>query len=226
MKDYCKGCVIREKGIFNGLLSEQQEKISCIMDLNKYRKKQLVFLEGNSSHYIFVIKSGIVKIFKTSEDGKSYILRVLNDGDLLAFDALYSDEYLYSAEAIENSEICMMRKDDFITLLKKDTEMAIDIIKMLVRELEETRCFIRDFITKTASQKIAQFLLSPPYIFSSVYAVKKANILPLSRKEFSEILGLSAETVSRTLSQFERDKIVKVNGSKILILDPQKLSSI
>lgn len=225
MKDYCKDCIVRQKGIFHNLLSNQKDKISCIMNLNKYRKKQIVFLEGNSSHYIYAIKSGIVKIFKTSTDGKDHILRILNAGDLLAFDAIYNTEYSYSAESIEDSEICIMKKEDLIALLKKDADLAIEIIKILTRELEETRCFIRDFTTRTASQKIAQFLLSPPYIFSSVKTVKKTITLPLSRKEFSEILGLSAETVSRTLSQFERDQIVKVNGNKILLLDPQKLSS-
>lgn len=226
MKSYCKDCVVRETGIFSNLLKNQKDKITCIMNLNEYRKRQIVFLEGNSSHYIFAIKSGTVKIFKTAEDGKSHILRILNNGDFLAFDAIYSNEYHYSAETIEDSEICMMRKDDFITLLKKDVDLSIEIIKILTRELEETRCSIRDLTTRTASQKIAQFLRFSPNIFSSTKAAEKTITLPLSRKELSEMLGLSSETVSRTLSQFERDQIVKVNGKKILILNPQRLSSL
>ncbi len=225
MKDYCKDCIVRKQGIFNSLLSEQKDKILCIMNMNKYRKKQIIFLEGNSCHYIFAIKSGVVKIFKTAEDGKDHILRILNDGDLLAFDAISGNEYHYSAEAIENSEICMMKKDDLIALLRKDADLAIEIIKILTRELEETRCSIRDLATMTASQKIACFLLSPPHRFSSTKAIKKTITLPLSRKEISEMLGLTQETVSRTLSQFERDQIVKVNGKKILLLDLRKLSS-
>lgn len=226
MKDYCKDCMVRQKGLFYSLLNDQKEKISCIMSINRYRKKQILFLEGNSSHYIYAIRSGTVKIYKTDEDGKAHILRILNDGDLLAFDAIYSSKYSYSAEAIEDSEICMMRKVDFMTLLKKDADLSIEIIKILTRELEETRCFIRDFMTRTASQKIAQFLMSPPHTISSDNALKKTITLPLSRKELSEMLGLSSETVSRTLSRFERDNIVKVNGKKILILDHRKLSSI
>lgn len=226
MKSYCKDCVVREKGIFFNLLKNQKDKIACIMTMNKYSKRQILFLEGNTSHYIYAIKSGVVKIFKTAEDGKTHILRVLNSGDLLAFDAVYSEKYSYSTEAIENSEICMMRKKDFISLLKKDVDLAIDIIKILTLELEETRCFIRDFIARTANQKVARFLLSQPPIFFSNDTIKRNITLPLSRKEISEMLGLTSETVSRTLSQFERDNIVKINGKKILILNSRKLSSI
>lgn len=226
MKNYCKNCILKNKGIFSNLSINHKDKISCIMSLNKYKKRQILFLEGNSSHYIYAIKSGVVKIFKTTEDGKTHILRILNDGDLMAFDAVYSSEYHYSAEIIRDSEICMMKKKDFITLLKKDADLAIEIIKILTRELEEIRCSIRDLTTKTASQKIAWFLLSSPHIFSSDKAIKKTITLPLSRRELSEMLGLSPETVSRTLSQFERDSIIKVNGKKILVLEPQELSSI
>ncbi len=226
MKNHCKDCILKKKGIFSSLSKNHTDKISCIMDLNSYRKRQILFLEGNHSHYIYAIKSGLVKIFKTSEDGKDHILRILKDGDLIAFDTIYSNEYNYSVETIEDSEICMMRKGDFISLLKNDTELAIEIIKILTRELEETRCSIRDLTAKTASQKIAWFLLSSANISSSSRAIDKTITLPLSRKEFSEMLGLSSETVSRTLSRFERDQIVKVNGKKITIIAPRKLSSI
>ena len=225
MKGYCKDCVVRERGIFSDLLNNQKDKITCIMNLNRYVKRQILFLEGNSSHYIYAIKSGTVKIFKTGEDEKPHILRILNEGDLLAFDAIYSKEYQYSAETIECSEICMMRKEDFIALLKKDANLAIELIKVLTRELEEARCYIRDLTTGTAAKKIAHFLLSSPHTLtnSSTKVMEKAVILPLSRQELSEMLGLSPETISRTLSQFEKDRIVKVNGKKILICNPQKL---
>lgn len=226
MKDYCKGCIVKEKGIFSSLLRNQKNKISCIMDLHRYRKKQILFLEGNPNHHIYAIKSGIVKIFKTTEGGKDHILKILNDGNLMAFDATYSNEYNYSAEVIEDSEICMMKKDDFISLLKEDADLAIEIIKILTRELEEARCSIRDLTTKTAFQKVAWLLLSLPNIFSSANDLKRTITLPLSRKELSDMLGLSPETLSRILSQFEQDNIVKISGKKILVLAPRKLASI
>lgn len=224
MKNHCKDCLVEENGLFSNLIKQHKDKIACIMARNKYRKGQVIFLEGNSSHYIYAVRSGIVKTFKMEVDGKTHILKVLKDGDLLAFDAIYSNDYHYSAEAIEDSEICMMRKDDFIALLKREADMAIELIKVLTRELEEARCYITYLATKTASQKIAQFLLSSPSVTSSSSSVKKLIILPLSRKELSELLALSPETVSRTFSQFEKDKILKVNGKEISICDTEKLS--
>ena len=226
MKDHCKDCVHREKGVFSGLHEGQVEKIACIMDHNRYRKKQVLFLEGNASHFIYAIKSGIVKIFKTAEDGKTHIMRVLSGGDFVGFDAVYNEEYLYSAETIEDSEICMMKKEDFNSLLHNDAEMAVELIKVLTRELDEARCFIRDLTIKTASQKVARFLLSPNSSSTPSSSAGRNITLPLSRRELAEMLGLTPETISRTLSRFEKERIVKVNGRDILITDHRRLSSV
>ncbi len=226
MQCACDDCPISQNGILINLLETQKQKILCLMEKNKYKKKQVVFLEGNANHYIFAVKFGRVKVYKTAEDGKDQIIKIANIGDFLAFDAIYSKEYHYSAETIEDAEICMIEKKAFIRLVESDVDLAIKIIKVLARDLEILRCALRDLTTKTASQKLSQLLLSSSESFSSIKATSEAVTLALSRKELAEMLGLSTETVSRTLSQFERDHLVKITGKEIIILDRQRLSDI
>ncbi len=222
----CQDCIIRDVTIFSDLGAGELKSISQLIHLSRYRKHQILFLEDNPAQTVFIIKSGMIKVSKSLEDGREQILRILRSGDILGFEAIYEDTYSATAEALSDAELCCLNKERFLYLLETSARLSLKMMKALGKELEEARSQIRDLGLKSAREKMATFLLSQ--ISSSHGTGNKGQklILELSRQEVSEMVGLSQETVSRILSEFKKDKIIKTDRKEIVILKPDKLTSL
>lgn len=222
----CQDCIIREVTVFSGLEAEELESIGQLVYLSKYRRHQVLFLEDNPAQMVFIIKSGMIKISKSLEDGREQILRILRPGDILGFEAIYEDSYSAMAEALSDGELCCLNKEKLLHLLDTNPKISLEMVKALGKELEEARSKIRDLGLKNAHEKIATFLLSQMFPLDKSGSKGQKLILNLSRREISEMVSLSQETVSRVLSEFKRDKIIKTNRKEILILNSDQLISL
>ncbi len=222
----CQDCIIRDVTIFAGLGAEELESISRLICLSRYRKHQVLFLEDNPAHTVFIIKSGMIKISKSLEDGREQLLRVLRSGDILGFEAIYEDSYSATAETLSEGELCCLNKDRFLHLLEANARISFKMMKALGKELEEAKSRIRDLGLKNAQERMATFLLSQVSPADKSRGKEKKLTLGLSRQEISEMIGLSQETVSRILSEFKKDKLIKTNRKEIVILNLDRLTSL
>jgi CRP/FNR family transcriptional regulator len=222
----CQECIIREVTILSDLGAEELESISRLIHLSKYRRHQILFLENNPAQTVFIIKSGMIKVSKSLEDGREQILRVLRSGDILGFGAIYEESYSATAEALSDGELCCLDKEKFLHLLETNPRISLNMVKVLGKELEEARSKIRDLGLKNARERIATFLLSQISPFDKSGSKGQKLTLGLSRQEISGMVGLSQETVSRILSEFNKDEIIKTNRKEIVILDLDRLTSL
>jgi len=168
----------------------------------------------------------MIKVSKSLEDGREQILRVLRSGDILGFEAIYEDSYSATAEALSKAELCCLNKERLLQLLETNSRISFKMMKALGKELEEAQSKIRDLGLKNAREKMATFLLSQVSPSEKSGDKEKKLTLGLSRQEISDMVGLSQETVSRILSEFKKDKIIKTDRKEIVILKPDKLTSL
>ena len=222
----CQDCVIRDVTIFSDLEAEELKSISQLIYLSRYRKHQVLFLEDNPAQTVFIIKSGTIKVSKSLEDGREQILRILKSGDILGFEAIYEDNYSATAEALSDAELCCLNKEKLLHLLETDSKTSLKMVKALGKELEDAQSKIRDLGLKNAQEKMATFLLSQISPSDKSGNKEQKLTLGLSRQEISEMIGLSQETVSRILSEFKKDKLIKANRKEIVILNPDRLTSL
>lgn len=222
----CRDCVIRDVTIFSDLEAGELQSISRLIHLSRYRKNQILFLEDNPARAIFIIKSGMIKVSKSLEDGREQILKVLRSGDILGFETIYEDNYSATAEVLSDAELCCLDKGKFLRLMETNSKISLKMMKALGKELEEARSKIRDLGLKNAREKMATFLLSQVSLSEKSEGKEKKLTLGLSRQEISEMIGLSQETVSRILSEFKKDKIIKTNRKEIIILNSDRLTSL
>lgn len=222
----CQNCIIRNVTIFSDLGTEELKNISQLIHMNRYRKHQILFLEDNPAKTVFIIKSGMIKVSKSLEDGREQILRILKSGDILGFEAIYEDTYSATAEVLLDAELCCLNKEKLLHLLETNARISFKVMKALGRELEEARSKIRDLGLKNAHEKMATFLLSQISPSGKSGSKRQKLTLGLSRQEISEMVGLTQETVSRILSEFNKDKIIKTNRKEIVILNPARLTSL
>jgi CRP-like cAMP-binding protein len=222
----CANCPVLKTSLFHSLTPEQVQRVGCVFRPARYRRNQILFFEGGSAQHLFALHTGLVKMVKSLENGKDRITGVLFPGELFGLESLTDLAYPITAVALRDCEICAAPREDFATYLQTNPDLAIGMVRFLVGELERVRTQVTDMSFKDARMKVATFLLS---LLSHDTPETSGNLsltLPLSRQEISEVLELSPETVSRTLSAFRREQLVAARGRQLVIQNRANLEAV
>ena len=222
----CSNSPVLKTSLFRDMSTDQIQSLGCVFRPARYRRNQILFFEGGSAQHLFALHSGLVKVVKSLENGKDRITAVLFPGELFGLESLTDVSYPLTAVALRDCEICAAPREDFSTYLRTNPEIAIGMVRFLVGELERVRKQMTDMSFKDARMKLATFLLSliTPDTPTSNGTVNLT--LPLSRMEISEVLELSPETISRTLSSFRREQLIVARGRHMVIQNHAGLESV
>lgn len=223
----CANCPVLQTTLFQSLSREQIVRLGCVFRPARYRKNQILFFEGGSAQHLFALHAGLVKLVKSLENGKDRITAVLFPGELFGMEALAESNYPLTAVTLRDSEICSAPRDEFANFLNGNPEIALGMVRFLVGELERVRTQVTDMSFKDARMKVATFLTSLVSTDDTPAPAPQVTLtLPLSRQEISEVLELSPETVSRTLSSFRREGLVVARGRTLTIQNVESLKAV
>ncbi len=190
-----------------------------------YKKKQLIYNEGNYPVRLFYIEKGKVKTYKTNEDGKELTVGLFTEGDFLGYTALLEEAaYRESAQAIEDTEISVIAKEDFEKLMHYNTEVQTKFIKLLAQDVSEKEDQLLAIAYNSLRKRVADALITLQQKY------KKENdavfSIQISREDLANIAGTATESLIRTLSDFKAEKLVEIKGSHITLLNEKKLASL
>ena len=226
MEPGCSNCPVLKTSLFRNLSLDEIEALGCPFRPARYRRNQILFFEGGSAQHLFALHTGLVKMVKPLDNGKDRITAVLFPGELFGLESLTDVFYPLTAVTLRDCEICAAPREDFSTYLLTHPEIAIGMVRFLVGELERVRKRMTDMSFKDARMKVATFLLSLITPDTPTSNGTVTLTLPLSRQEISEVLELSAETISRTLTSFRREQLVLARGRHLTIQNRAGLESV
>lgn len=198
------------------------KKLSEEREVRVYKKKSEIYKEENYPKGIYFINKGKVKIYQTNELGKELITSLHKEGEFFGYLSLLKDEpYKNSATALEDSEICMIPKEDFYSLIYKNAEISRKFIEMLTDNLRENEEQLIKLAYNSVRKRVAEALVK----LSDKYKKAGEQIFSMnvSREDLANLVGTATETVIRTLSDFKDENFIEVSGSKITILNYDKL---
>ncbi|MDK2815156.1 MAG: family transcriptional regulator, cyclic receptor protein [Thermoanaerobacter sp.] len=209
---------------FNELEDKSLEEIHKILIIKSFKKGSIIFMEGEKGEAIYFVRSGKVKISKTSSTGKEYIIKIMEKGDIFAESVLFvGGEYPATAEAIEDSEVIVLKNQDIENLILKNSEIALSIIKLMAKRLKNVAVIIENLALRDSIGRTASVLLT----FAKERGINtKEGILldlNLNRQDLANIVGTSRENVTRILSQLDKDGVIRLDRQRILIKDIEKL---
>ncbi len=187
-----------------------------------YKKKEIIFSEGNHPGGVYFINKGKVKTYKSNEDGKEYITGLYKDGDFIGYIALLEDgNFTESAAALEESEICLIQRQDFLALLYSNREVANKFIKLLSDDLIEKEERLLSLAYNSVRKRVAEALL----MLRSRYKEQNRDefSIHISREDLSNIVGTATESLIRTLSDFKEEGLIELKAGQVRIIDPRKL---
>jgi CRP/FNR family nitrogen fixation transcriptional regulator len=176
-----------------------------------YARNVEIYGEGEPSDYYYIVVSGAVRTYKVLADGRRQISAFHFRGDFFGLEA--DESHAMSAEAIVDSKVLMMKRSALLAQAEQDKEVARELWAMNLNELKRVQAHML-LLIKTAKERVAEFLLEMADRVHSDEAVE----LPMSRQDIADYLGLTIETISRTLTDLEKDQTISLPNSRRVVL--------
>jgi CRP/FNR family nitrogen fixation transcriptional regulator len=176
-----------------------------------FARNMEIYGEKEPADYLYKIISGAVRTYKVLIDGRRQIGAFYLPGDIFGLET--GEEHAFSAEAVVNSKVLVIKRSVVVSLAAWDNEVARQLWALTGRELQRTQNHIL-LLIKTAPERVASFLLEMAERIQSGGEVE----LPMSRRDIADYLGLTIETVSRMLTHLENASAIALPTSKRIVL--------
>jgi len=170
-----------------------------------------IYGENEPSEYLYKVLTGTVRTYKVLNDGRRQIGAFYLPGDIFGLEV--GDAHTFSAEAIIDSKILVIKRSSVVSLAARESDVARQLWRMTASELRRVQDHIM-LLIKTAQERVAGFLLE---MAARAPAGNEID-LPMSRQDIADYLGLTIETVSRTLTQLEHSAAIAVPTSRRIVL--------
>lgn len=190
---------------------------------NKYKKKQVIYNEGNRPTRLFYVQKGKVKTFKISETGKELVVNLYSEGDFFGYtDLLDGGSYTTTAAALEDAEIAEIPKEEFEQLMNSNREVSQKFIQLLAKNIKDKEIQLVNIAYNSLRKKVADALV----MLINKYQKKLDGrpIVDISRENLATIAGTATESLIRTLADFKSEKLIDIKDGHIVILNEKKLS--
>lgn len=202
---------------------ESLKKLSENKKTKTYKKREVIYSEGSYPNAVYFLKNGKIKNLKSNEFGKEYIIELHKPGDFFGYlDLLENPTYQDSAVALQDSEVVIIPKDEFNSLLYDNRDVATKFIKMLSNEVREREERLLKLAYNSVRKRVAESLI----MLANRYQEDKSKpfAISITREDLASIVGTATETVIRTLSDFKDEHLIEMKGSLITVLDYEKLA--
>ncbi len=197
------------------------QKLAGSRHKRHFRKKEFVFMDGQSPNDLYMVNKGEVKTYKVNSDGKELITGFFQEGSFLGYvPLLEGTSYGESAVAMVDTEVVIIPKQDFLNLLYSSKDLAHKFITILTSNLTEAQNRLLEIAYQSVRQRVASSLLRLNQLGASA---NKMDIIDVSRKDISSMIGTATESLNRTLSDFKDEKLIDLTDKGIRILDKPKL---
>lgn len=191
---------------------------------NLLKKKQTVYSEGNHPVRLYYILRGKVKTYRTNDDGKELATDIYVPGDFIGYIALLEGTvYKDSAEALEDTELAIIPKEDFEELVNNNKEVSQKFIRLLAKNISDKENQLLGLAYNSLRKKVAEAIIK---LQQKYQAADDNFVIDISRESLATIAGTATESLIRTLSDFKSEKMIDIQNGAIKILDGKKLATL
>lgn len=212
---------LKQINIFKELSQPQLEEVDRIA-IHKYlKKKEIIYLPGDSSDKVYLLKKGRVKVSRLSEDGREMTMTLLEPGEFFGESALYTEQPTRStmAEALDDAMICSIYRTEFEQMLKREPDLALRVTKAIGRRRREIESRLEDMVFRSVPARLAHLLLKLAVQYGKE---KKSGLLidvGLTHLEIANLIGSTRETTTTQLNNLKRSGLIDIRKRDIYIID-------
>lgn len=221
----CSTCHLKDLCLPHGLTGGDVQRLDGLMFARRRVKEgQPLYREGEKFAFIYAVRSGTFKSGITLKDGREQVTGFQMAGELLGLDGLASGLHASSATALEDAEICAIPYAHLSELAAGSTELQHVISRLMSREIVREHSLMMLLGSMNAEERLAAFLLNLSQRMKARGYSPRDFHLRMSRAEIGSYLGMKLETVSRTFSAFQHQRLLEVDKKHVRIVDLEGLA--
>ncbi len=196
------------------------QQLSIDREVRQYAKREIIYKEGKTPHYLYMVNSGRVKIVKSNDDGREFILDILGVGSFLGvLDIIGESNYSESVFALDEAHLSLVPKDDFLKLLYSNKDVSARLIKLLANHAVEKEEQILSLAYHNVRKRVADTLLK-------LHTPNPTMGIVMYREDLAALVGTAKETLIRMLSEFKDDGYLDIRNGVIFVLKAEKLANV
>ncbi|MFQ5580627.1 MAG: Crp/Fnr family transcriptional regulator [Nitrospiria bacterium] len=206
------------------MTSKEMGELDRITRMESVKKKTPIFFPGDPSQQVYLLKEGRVKISRVSEDGREVTIALLEPGEIFGeLNVLDDSPRDTMAEALDDSQICVVNKELFLSMVQKKPEFSFRLTKLIGLRLKRIESRVEDLVFRDVATRLAHLLLelSKDYGKETSEGIKLR--IKITHQEIANLIGSIRETVSAVLGDFKREGLIGFEGRIIILLKPDAL---
>ncbi|HWI54719.1 MAG TPA: Crp/Fnr family transcriptional regulator [Desulfobacteria bacterium] len=217
--------ILKKIPIFAELSEDQLRRLAQVALERQYRKNQIIFGEGDPGEALYFMKTGKIKLTKTTPDGREQILAFRSPGEIFAEVVLFDGgPYPATAEVIEDAKIGIIRNLDIERAIVENVDIAVSLLKIMSKRLRQAQTALKDIALKDVYGRLASTLLKLAAEHGTQLPDGLKINLNLTHQDLANMIGTSRESVNRVISEWRKEGILDAQRGEITIFKPQKLN--
>jgi CRP/FNR family transcriptional regulator, cyclic AMP receptor protein len=193
-------------------------ELDRIAHTTAYPEGAVLFVEGQIPRGVYVLCQGRVKLMTTNRDGKTLIMRIVQPGEILGLQSMVTGKpYDLTVETLQPSQLAFINRADFLRFIKEHADACLHVTQQLSNECQSAYEMVRSIgLSHSVSEKLARLLLqwcADGRVIQDSIRLK----VSLTHEEMAQLIGTSRETVTRTLGELKKRRVLELTGSTLLI---------
>lgn len=222
----CETCRLSRICLPLAINHQDLEQLESIIQRSKpLQRNELLYDEGSTFNSIYAVRSGAVKAYRTTSDGREQVTGFYFPGEILGMDGISNNSHASSARALETAAICAIPFDALERLSSSMPGLQRHLFQLMSREITEDQLLITLLSKNSADERVATLLLSIAGRNARRNLSASQFRLPMSRVDIGNYLGLTVETISRVFSRMQKLGMLRVDNKEIEILDQEALQA-
>lgn len=228
MGEHCVSSALRAHASSSLFLCDASlAEFDRIAHTTSFPEGAVLFLEGQSPQGVYILCQGRVKLMTTSRDGKTIITRIVPPGETLGLQSVVTGKpYELTVQTLQPSQLAFINGAQFLRFIKEDVDVCLYVAQQLGRECQSAYEVIRSIgLSHSVSEKLARLLLQwsgdGPFTDDSI-----GFKISLTHEEIAQLIGTTRETVTRTLGELKKRRVLEVTGSTLLIRNRAALQAL
>ena len=227
LKAACSNCGLRELCLPVGFSEPDMQRLDGLVTQRRSVKRgDLLYESGQHFEALYAVRTGFFKTCTSSEDGREHVTGFQMAGELLGLDGISTDRHTCAAVALEDSQVCVIPYQELETLSRDFTELQRQFHRIMGREIVRDHGVMMLLGSMRAEERLAAFLLNLAQRLKARGFSSTALVLRMTREEIGTYLGLKLETVSRVLSRFQAEGLIRIRKKAVQLLDPAALRAL
>jgi CRP/FNR family transcriptional regulator len=216
---------LRQCPLFADMAGHDLNAIAAITAMKSLAKGAYLFWEGAPVHGFYIVQKGAIKLHRLNMKGQEQVFHIFRPTESFAEETILSAAgYPADASATEDSRVLLVRKTEFLGLLKTHRELAFRLLRAVSQQVRTLMGLVDDLTLKDVNTRLANWLIQ--HCPNPESHQPQRVQLEMTKRLLASELGVTSETLSRTLAKFRNHQLVRVEGRTVTLTSPGRLAAI